>query len=195
MSQRWWLVGVAVVGVVLAVLLVPRPDTGADIPDPDPTNTDPLDFKAPAPAPAPAPTPTPATPEPQEDYGMRRTPPVKVEGEEPNITPEQKAFIEKRNAPEPTAARAMVGPMGSIRRQLSIDGSDEAKAMIAKIAPVQAELSDIGQNPDTTNDLGTVVSRMDSVIGDVKTSKWYADPIVKSSVQRYEAARDAWQAQ
>ena len=47
MQQRWWLVAVAVIGVGLAVLLIPRPDTGSDIPEPAP----------PAPAPArPAPS-------------------------------------------------------------------------------------------------------------------------------------------
>jgi hypothetical protein len=31
--KRWWLLGVAALGVALGVLLIPRPDSGADVPD------------------------------------------------------------------------------------------------------------------------------------------------------------------
>jgi len=198
MSQRWWLVGVAGVGVVLAVLLVPRPDTGADIPEANPENTRPLDFKQdPVAAPTPAPAPTRrAKAEEAPKVGLKRGPmPERVAPENANLSPEQKEWIERRNAKDPTAARAMGGPMGELRRQLYLDGSDEAKALIAKIAPVQAEMNDLGQNPDPSADLAGVVSRMDSVMDDVKSSKWYSDPIVKAQVARYESARDAWQAE
>jgi len=199
MSQRWWLIGVAIVGVILAVLLVPRPDTGVDIPDADPANTRPLDFKAnPVAAPPPAPSPSPVREYTEDEpFGLKSRPPEReaVPDDEKNLSPEQKAFIEARMAKDPTAARAMVGPIGGIRRQLHVDGSDEAKALIARIAPVQAELSDIGQQPGSEGDIQDVVGRMDSLMDEVKSSKWYSDPLVKSSVGRYESARDAWRAE
>ena len=34
MNQRWWIAIVGVVGIGLAFLLFPKPNTGEDIPDP-----------------------------------------------------------------------------------------------------------------------------------------------------------------
>ena len=45
MNQRWSIAIVAVVGIGLAMLLFPRPDTGGSIPGSDPANVDPLGFE------------------------------------------------------------------------------------------------------------------------------------------------------
>ena len=36
MKQKWWLVAAGLVGIGLAILLFPKPDTGSSIPDPTP---------------------------------------------------------------------------------------------------------------------------------------------------------------
>jgi hypothetical protein len=191
MANRWWLLGVAAVGIVLAVLLVPRPDTGADLPDPDVASVEPVDVpdgQQQVDNPAPSSRPAAGV------KGRERAPRPRPEDLSPTPSPEVQEHWEKRNSKDPTAARAMAGPWGSVRRQLSLAGTDEAKALTEKIAPVQADLVAFGSlRDDGTLTLPSIVSRMNDVALEVKRSEFYGDPVVKASVDRYEAAVTAWE--
>lgn len=190
MQQRWWLVGVAGVGIVLALLLVPRPDTGGELPPP----VDP-DLHVDGPA-TPSPNPAPNEPGPRRaSRGGEETERPSADELSPVPSPAAQEHWEKRNAPIPTAAREIVAPWGAIRREMVLAETDEGQSLIAKIAPPQAQLVAIGNlRDDGSADLASIVRELDSVAAEVKSSSFADNPMVATSIQRYESARDRWQA-
>ena len=141
MNQKWWIAIVAVVGIGLAVLLFPRPNTGEPIPSSDPANVDPLNFKngknlAANGAVNPN---TVGKPRPPVDPDSIRT------GPKPGT--ETRAAM--RNRPEAVYASKIITPFSAIRYTLLKENTEPAKALADEVAAVMNdELRKIRLDPD-----------------------------------------------
>lgn len=172
MQRRWWwIVLVALVGVSLAIVLLPRPDTGDDI------------------APPPAPRAAQASERPA------ATPPrgVTRPGEEPvdavgvqAVRPELAAIREARNKPEVVYAGKVMGPWSAMRYVLLKDGSPEAKALGDEInTEVMAELRKIRTADDPLTIWPVLEPKMDALAATIAESRWGSDESVVKSIERY----------
>lgn len=140
MQQRWWLLAVAVLGMGLAILLIPRPDTG-EIPA-APTPTDP------APAPAPAPS---------------------ARGDLiPGPPPGAEKVIAQRNRPSAKTARELAAPLGGVRYSLGKVGSEEAKQLSKDIGEGQQKLMNHTSKMDS--DLDAIIGELAPHIETLKTT-------------------------
>ena len=158
MKQRWWLLAAGVVGIGLAILLFPKPDTGGDIPNPTPGR---VDFNA---------APEDAEPGERADgaKGLKRAErsPVKIPasggpriGPVANLDP---ATIERvrrgpspmalenvrmRSQPEAVFAGRVAGPLSLMRRQLLLSDSDAAKDLGNEMAGLVSALREQRRDP------------------------------------------------
>lgn len=133
--QRWWLVVAGIGGVALAVLLVPRPDTGGDIPD---RKVGPVDVQE----------PIRRSDEGLVTLGERRAP-VEADDAEPDeavepVTagplpadgvisrrpnPKAAAMAARRDVPEVRYAGKALAPWTQVRRLLASKGDDEPELL------------------------------------------------------------------
>jgi len=139
MQQRWWLLAVAVLGIGLAVLLIPRPDTG-EIPE--------LPPEAPAPAPVRPPRPDKADLIPGPPPGAEKV-------------------IAQRNRPSSKASRELAAPMGGIRYTLGGLGSDDAKDLSERISVVQKKFAN--HINDLEGDLDVIIDEFDPLLAELKS--------------------------
>jgi hypothetical protein len=164
MNQRWWIAIVGIVGIGLAFLLFPRPDTGEDIPDPDPQNQP---FK-----------------NAKREPGKPRAPidPNRIStGPKPGM----EELVAKRNRIEVVYATKLVTPFSAMRYTLSREGSPEAKALAEEIAATMGELRTIRLDPDamTWTEMQT---KTDAMIAKVVASPFASDPSITKSLERYK---------
>ncbi len=140
MQQRWWLVAAGVVGIGLAILLFPRPDTGSEVPDADPTNTQPLDFRQ-------------AKPKTGEHRVMRAASAKKLpmEHQQMRLGPNPVAleYAKARDNPASLYAGRATGPWAVIKRQLGLNGSEQALALSDEITPLVADLRMLRRDPSS----------------------------------------------
>src|SRR5688572_10794015 len=118
MKQRWWIAIVAVLGIGLAVLLFPRPDTGQDLPpagEANPANTDPLAFRGDDGPRNGAPAAKTGKRQPGTPGGMRTGP-----------KPGTSALQERRNRTEVVYASKLVTPFSAVRYTLLRKTDDAA---------------------------------------------------------------------
>ena len=169
--QKWWLLGVAVVGIGFAVLLIPRPDTGSDL----------------APPAAPAPSEAAPDAEPAERVRPGRPAP---EDMRPGPSPEAAKAIAERNKPETVAAKGLAAPWGGIRYQLAKEGSDEAKQLSEKIAVHQSAFAKHIRTPE--GPLDDLIAAAAPVVEELKASRFGADTNIATAIGRYEAAVASW---
>lgn len=177
MQQRWWIAVVAVVGIGLAVLLFPRPDTGEDIPDADPTNVDPLDFSDKGDLP-----PGSAI-NPKLAGKVRKTidPDRKLTGPKPGT----EELIAKRNKPEAVFAGKIVAPWSGIRYVLMKDGSPEATALSDEINVLMGDLRTLRNDPSAMP-WAEVEAKMNTAAEKVAASRFASDPTVTQGLDRYK---------
>jgi hypothetical protein len=171
--QRWWLLGVAVLGVGVAILLIPRPDTGADIEPAKPV----------------APVGVEAGQEPAPRDGAPRVRPS-PDQMRPGPPPGAEKALAERNSPEAMAAKELATPWGIIRYKLNKEGSDEAKAMGAKIAPVQASFSRHIRTPE--GELDALIATAAPLVDELKASPFVSDADIQKAIERYDAAVLSW---
>ncbi|MEQ1503772.1 MAG: hypothetical protein ABMB14_16145 [Myxococcota bacterium] len=176
MRQRWWIAIVAVVGIGLAVLLFPRPDTGQDIPDADPTNTDPLNFDG----------------QPSGKPGrVARAPGEAGEAGEPGTAMPPKPGTEPRSAtrsrPEVVYASKLVTPFSAIRYTLmKTKDNPDAVALADEIKTLSnAELRQIRLDPDAVT-WDQLQSKTDPMIAKVAASSFATDPTIAKALERYK---------
>lgn len=185
MRQRWWIAVVAVVGIGLAILLFPRPDTGEDIPAANPDNASPLDFGNDAP--------------PRRDRGDGLT--ARAPGAEGATTarpeldprlrggpkPGTEALMEKRNRPEVVYASKLVTPFSAIRYTLMRLKDDPAALALAEEvgAVSNSELRTIRLDPDTVT-WDELEAKMQPAIDKVTASSYASDPTIAKALERYK---------
>jgi hypothetical protein len=173
MQQRWWLFGVGAVGIVLAILLFPRPDTGDDMPAPDPSNIDPTNFRTEKPlsgAIRPGATPRPKLPEDRMRTGPK---------------PGMEEIRELRSTPAAVYSAKFQGPFSGIRYALRKEGSDEARALSDEIAPIIEALRDNRRDP-SSNPMDALLPQLAATIEKVSSSPFGELPDVIAAVQQYE---------
>ncbi len=177
MNGRWWIAGVAVVGLVLAFLLMPRPDTGADIPDADPTNVDPANFKKDTEL-APGTVVSPRASSRRRDFDL--------DGAVTGVKPGTEEFIAKRNRPEIVYSGKIVAPWSAMKYVLLKDGSDEAKALADEIGTsIMAPLRGVRTSADPREAMDAIEPAMASMAVKVEASSWATDDTVAKSLARY----------
>lgn len=140
MQQRWWLLAVAVLGVGLAVMLIPRPDTG-EIPEPPPEVE-------------PAPVPRPPRPDRADLI--------------PGPPPGAEEAIARRNRPSAKMARELSAPLGGIRFSLAKEGTDDAKDLSERIKAVQQKFG--AHTSDVDGDLDVIIEEFDPLLQELKSN-------------------------
>ncbi len=179
MQQKWWLIAAGVVGIGLAVILFPRPDTGERIPEADMTNADPLNFQEPG----------------QEKTEVSRPGPrskaVKRGLTHRELTkgpmPMAQAGNRRKAAPEAIFAGRASGPWTIIRRQLILTETEEGKALADEIAPLVADLRSVRRDPMAL-DWEEVVARQLSMADRIRENEtWMADETTQKSVDRLDS--------
>ena len=171
MQQRWWLVAVAVVGVGLAVLLIPRPDTG-EIPEP-----------APVVKPVVMPDDAPA---PQKPARVRPDPKNMIPGPPPGA----EEVIARRNRPSAKASTKLAAPWGAIRYRLGAVKTAEAKDLSGRIAAMAQKFADHVANVD--GDLDALIAEAQPLVDEVKGGEYYENQDIHDAIEQYEAAVTDW---
>lgn len=177
--QKWWLLGVGVLGIAFAVLLIPRPDTGSDL--------------APLPpAPKPASAEEDQTPDAEEAPAQPRRGRPSPDQMRPGPPPGVEKVLAERDNPESLMAKEMAAPWGGVRFMLTREGSEEAKALAAKISPHQSAFAQHIRNPDGT--LDEDIAAAETMVAELEASPWASDPTVVGAIARYRAAVEKWNA-
>jgi hypothetical protein len=177
MQQKWWLILAGIVGIGLAILLFPRPDTGETIPEADLTNADPLNFKEP---------------------GQGAKPDVKTAARSKvvkrrDLRPPQlgarplASLASRRQAPpEAVFAGRASGPWTIIRRQLILTKTDQGQSVADEIAPLVTDLRSIRRDPMSL-DWDAIVVRQKELTERVRANgEWMADETTRKSVERLD---------
>jgi hypothetical protein len=153
MQQKWWLVAAGALGIGLAILLFPKPDTGDDIPSANPENRRPLDFKGQSPDKAERPVlpngpkRRPILPgEPANPALMRR--PLEEGHVRRGPNPIAAETIKRRSQPESLYAGRASAPFSMIRRELLLMGTDESKEIANEMASLISDLRSQRRDPD-----------------------------------------------
>lgn len=171
MRQRWWIGVVALVGIVLAVLLFPRPDTGADI-TVDATSDDPDDEGV-------------ASNDDQQatrrDRRERRAGRVGT-GPKPGAA----AALAARHRPEIVYSSKIIAPWSAIRYVLLKEGTPEAKTLADELGNgVMAELRNIRNAEDVESSWLAAEPKMAEAATKVAASSWGKNETVVKSLDRY----------
>lgn len=196
MQQKWWLVAAGVVGIGLAVLLFPRPDTGG------PPSTPPARHVASegVPVPRPALEALPGDPAgngPRVRAVTRRdeaTAPLRPELAVERNGPNPIAALNMKNVtPEAIHAGRAAGPWTVIRRQLlRMEGDPDAQAFSEQFAPMVEQLRTLRTDPESA-DYAQLEEQQRKYLDVVKSNPaWMSDEIVKASVERLELIHDAY---
>ncbi|NCG17736.1 MAG: hypothetical protein GWP91_01820 [Rhodobacterales bacterium] len=147
MQQQWWLITAGFVGLGLAFILMPRPDTGESL-EVDPTNVAPLDFDGNA-----------VVNDPKH-ISMNRTKsadPSKLRVTRRDQIPIQKrmganpvaaAQLKARSTPDAVYAGRVSGPLAGARRQLMLMEDEDAKAHGESLAQIILDLRALRRTPD-----------------------------------------------
>lgn len=179
MKGRWWIAVVAALGLVLAFLLMPKPNTGVDVVRPD-------GQASPAPSPGAGAGVEPGTvvrsdrtgPRPEKDLSRM------VTGQKPGM----ERFLEHRNRPEVVYSGKLIAPWAAVRYILLKDGSDDAKALADELNQgVLTDLRGIRNEEDSRAAMDAVEPEMAKAAETVRASKWADDPTVAQAMTRYEA--------
>lgn len=192
--QRWWLVLAGVAGVVLAVLLVPQPDTGDAIPDvqvsqievPDlPRGTDegPLELRPRTPATDEGET------EPAEPGQLTRGQPVLPPNSmptKPGLNPMAERFAQRRDTPEGRYAARALAPWTQVRRLVAQQNpeDDAGKELVAALEEMTTDVRTMLRDP-TQVDAVEIEERQVALLSEVRSSD-YNDPSVDKMVDLIE---------
>jgi len=176
MNQKWWLILAGVVGIGLAVVLFPRPDTGEDIPEADLSNTDPLNFKE-------AGQERPTVVQRTRDNAVKRR---DLKPHDATRRPLAMAANRRQAAPEAIFAGRASGPWTIIRRQLILSKTEDGKALADRIAPLVTDLRTVRREPMAL-DWDEVVARQKAMAEEVRANpEWMSDETTSKSVERLD---------
>lgn len=184
MNQRWWIAIVAVVGIGLAVLLFPRPDTGGDIPGANPGNVDPTDFKNGENLP-----PNSAV---NPRIVGRPRPAIDPDRVRSGIKPGAENRAALRNRPEAIYASKLITPFSAIRFTLMKEGSEPAKALAEEVGSLMNDdLRKVRLDPDSVP-WADLEKEMDATVATIAASPFASDETIARSLGRYKEFIDEY---
>lgn len=174
MKGRWWIAGVAVVVcLVLALLLMPKPNTGGDVVAPTDGATTPTEDP-----------PVEAVVRPGRPPAAERDPTHLRTGEKPGM----ERFLERRNRPEVVYAGKLIAPWAAVRYVLLTEGKDDGKALADELNKgVLTDLRGVRTAEDTKAAMDACEPEMVKAAETVKASRWASDPTVVQAMERYDA--------
>lgn len=171
MQQKWWLVAAGAVGIALAILLFPKPESG-DLPDADLTRANPLDFKGKEKPKGPSVT----------RVGRREVLPPDVSA----ARAARAVGMEHLTTPEAIFAGRLSGPWTLVRRQLLAHGDAEGKAWAETVTPLVTDLRNRRRDPKSV-DFAELRTRQDTLLTQLKAQpKWLEIEGVAVQVDRIE---------
>lgn len=189
--QRWWLVGAGVIGIALAIVLFPRPDTGGVVPQPDPTNNQPLNFQRPSPD-------DPGTADdPLARKGLSRpgADPTKIRAihDRKSIKPEERngpnplaaESARKRSQPEAVYAGRASAPFTLIRRELLREDTDESRALAEEMTLLITDLRSQRRDPDSF-EWGALETRMKESADKLRGTNYESNADIAQSLVRLD---------
>lgn len=184
MQQKWWLIAAGVLGIGLAVLLFPRPDTGGTVPSgADPLNTNPLDFKRTEDGkPARIARAQNGTVDPR---AMRRE--ARPPEERLGANPMAGELAKRRSSPEAIFAGRASGPWTIVRRQLLLMADDaDAKVLAEELSGLVLALRGLRRDPES-GDYATLEQQQRDFLAKVRAhSDWMGDEILVASLERVD---------
>jgi hypothetical protein len=178
MKQRWWIAIVAVLGIGLAVLLFPRPDTGGQVPVGD-AGGEPVVFED---GEAPEHGMSAVAP------GARRVRPPEAGQKRKRPTAKPPSVLrERRSRTEVIYASKLVTPFSAIRYTLMRMGDDAAAQALAEDVGVvlNGDIRTMRLDPDSTN-WDDLQVKTDAAIAQVAASSFAKDPTISKSLERYQ---------
>lgn len=174
--QRWWLIVAGIVGIGLAVLLVPRPDTGAEVPKVNLDNVEvpplppirqnkalPLqdpsegDQQASADATSSPGEPTATIPRGLIGPGHIRSGPL--------LNPKAQRLAAMRDTPEARFAARTMGPWTQVRRLLAIKQADQSE--VQQVQDLVDGLRQMFRDP-TSSDAGSLEQKQTALIDQIR---------------------------
>lgn len=175
MNQRWWIAIVAVVGIGLAVLLFPRPDTGDGISGSQPGGAVAVGEEGGA-------TVSGGT----TSVGKPPRPPINPDRIRTGVKPGTEGRAAQRNRPEAVYASKLITPLSAMRYTLMKEGSEPAKALAEEIGTLMNEdLRKIRLDPDAVP-WPALETRMDETVAHVQASPFASDETITKSLSRYK---------
>lgn len=206
--QRWWLVVAGIVGIGLAVLLIPRPDTGGEIPSQDLSGIE-----------------VPQTRTPQADEGVIRakrrpdgsrdrtmmgsrddgstvrTKEATIDpapGAVTRINPKASRLDMRRNTPETQYARKTLAPWTQLRRLVAQQGPTEGEGLqlLRELESMNSDVREMMREPwnfdgaEMAQRTESLIERVrDSEFHDAETEKMAA--VIETRLGDYRAEADA----
>ncbi len=164
--QRWVLAGVAVVGIVLAILLFPRPDTGQSAAPPG------TSVQSPKPGDGPA-------------RRRRKGRPDKPRADE-ETSPA--LIVELRSQPEAVYAGRLIAPWSAVRYALMRADDATATALADDIRDVLVVLQSGRRDPRDMTDFEATAGELSDLAERVRDSAWADEEIVQKALKRHDIA-------
>ncbi len=167
--MRRWMVfpGVAIAGIILAILLLPNPKTGAP------------------PAPPASSTGAVGPPERQPASIGRpgRLPPPGVLKKGPSLVGSEN--IARMAVPEALFAGRLTSPLAVVRRQLQLTGDPNAEAIGVQADALIGQLREQRRDPHA-HDFSELIVASRAWLDTVRTSPWGSDPEIVPQFARFE---------
>ena len=197
--QRWWLVVAGVVGIGLAVLLVPRPDTGDDVSDRPVASVMP---GAPARADDGEPTlvgrspvregqPTALGPD---GTPLFETPGMVGTGKEPSLNPRAARLSARMDTPEGRYAGKALAPWTQVRRLIAMKTTD-AGELGTDVERMVEDMRTMLRDPPGT-DAADIEKRQVEIIAEIRESTYHDEEVekmltlIETRLDEYRADRD-----
>lgn len=200
--QRWWLIVAGVVGIGLAVLLVPRPDTGGDVPEVDLTGVEvpelpPIRENETLPLRRSGDGTSAGTPTTGggalDDRARALMEPQGVLPNKPDLNPKAARVAARRDTPEARYAAKAMGPWTQVRRLLSIKQADEQT--VETVEGMVDDLRTMFRDP-TTVDASEMEQKQVELIEELRGSPDHDEEIekmltlIETRLEEYHADRD-----
>lgn len=194
MRKSWIAVaGIGVFAVVLAFVLLPKPDTGGDIPDRPRggrtavgSGADGADVAVGA-----RPIVRPGLTERVGSPRTPREPGVRAAGSKGAVEHPAEATDRRRSEPDAVAAGQAAAPWSQLRRQMLMSEDPAAKDMLDESAKIIQDLRELRRDPES-QDFDDLETRQKNLARRVRNSSLIKDPLVQDSLTRIDEIYDTY---